>query len=93
MIVVIPFGLLELSKSSEILLNFLCLAIAYEKSLKLDCSNLQAILNRDDRIRTCDPRIPNAMRYQAALHPVVMLYSMAIRTQNSTFADFLSYSS
>ena len=25
---------------------------------------------RGDRIRTCDPLVPNQMRYQAALHPV-----------------------
>ena len=25
--------------------------------------------NRDDKIRTCDPRDPNTVRYQAALHP------------------------
>ena len=27
-------------------------------------------MNRDDRIRTCDPMLPKHMRYQAALHPV-----------------------
>ena len=26
--------------------------------------------NRDDRIRTCGPFVPNEVRYQAALHPV-----------------------
>ncbi len=25
--------------------------------------------NRDDRIRTCGPFVPNEVRYQAALHP------------------------
>ncbi len=24
---------------------------------------------RDDRIRTCDPFVPNEVRYRAALHP------------------------
>ena len=28
-----------------------------------------SIKNRDDKIRTCDPRDPNTVRYQAALHP------------------------
>ena len=27
-------------------------------------------INRDDRIRTCGPFVPNEVRYQAALHPV-----------------------
>ena len=27
------------------------------------------IANRDDRIRTCGPFVPNEVRYQAALHP------------------------
>ena len=26
---------------------------------------------RDDRIRTCDPHVPNVVRYRAALHPVI----------------------
>ena len=26
-------------------------------------------INRDDRIRTCGPFVPNEVRYQAALHP------------------------
>ena len=31
-------------------------------------------LNRDDRIRTCGPFVPNEVRYQAALHPVTLAY-------------------
>ncbi len=27
------------------------------------------VFNRDDRIRTCGPFVPNEVRYQAALHP------------------------
>ena len=30
------------------------------------------IKNRDDKIRTCDPRDPNTVRYQAALHPDIL---------------------
>ncbi len=29
----------------------------------------KATINRDDRIRTCGPFVPNEVRYQAALHP------------------------
>jgi hypothetical protein len=28
------------------------------------------LFGRDDRIRTCDPYVPNVVRYRAALHPV-----------------------
>lgn len=34
----------------------------------------QIYLFRDDRIRTCDFHYPKVTRYQAALHPVMMLY-------------------
>jgi lipoic acid synthetase len=30
----------------------------------------RGVANRDDRIRTCGPFVPNEVRYQAALHPV-----------------------
>ena len=33
----------------------------------LEC---HATKNRDDRIRTCGPFVPNEVRYQAAPHPV-----------------------
>jgi len=32
-------------------------------------ANAGPVLNRDDRIRTCGPFVPNEVRYQAALHP------------------------
>lgn len=31
---------------------------------------------RDDRIRTCDTMLPKHMRYQAALHPVCMIFEL-----------------
>ena len=42
---------------------------------------------RDDKIRTCDPVVPNDVRYLAALHPVLishknkdLLFSSKINT-------------
>ncbi len=31
---------------------------------------------RDDKIRTCDPYVPNVVRYRAALHPVLFSYKI-----------------
>ena len=49
--------------------------IHYEQNMRkvkmhlLQSSNSKQNKNRDDKIRTCDPRDPNTVRYQAALHP------------------------
>ena len=40
---------------------------------------------RDDKIRTCDPRDPNTVRYQAALHP-----DKIVKSTYSVF-NFLRY--
>ena len=40
---------------------------------KFDLETDFCIKNRDDKIRTCDPRDPNTVRYQAALHPDIVI--------------------
>ena len=40
-----------------------------ERSSQLSYLAIFNINGRDDRIRTCDPLIPNQVHYQAVLHP------------------------
>ncbi len=39
------------------------------EDIKYFKGNISDKKNRDDRIRTCDPFVPNEVRCQAALHP------------------------
>jgi hypothetical protein len=39
------------------------------------CLKALCLLSRDDKIRTCDPLHPMQVRYRAALHPDVFLFS------------------
>ena len=36
-------------------------------------------INREDRIRTCDPLVPNQVLYQAELLPEVFILSLGIK--------------
>lgn len=38
-------------------------------SFKVDKSECMKPFGREDRIRTCDPHVPNVVRYRAALLP------------------------
>ncbi len=40
---------------------------------KTRSSRCGLLVGRDDRIRTCDPYVPNVVRYRAALHPVFLI--------------------
>jgi hypothetical protein len=45
-------------------------------------------IGRDDRIRTCDPLTPSQVRYQAALHPELLVYvRLKPETTCSCYAD------
>jgi hypothetical protein len=46
-------------------------------------------IGRDDRIRTCDPLTPSQVRYQAALHPVLIYARARFFGKSGTPAFFL----
>ena len=54
----------------------------------------EPIKNRDDKIRTCDPRVPNTVRYQTALHPddnillLSMFYMIFVLLNNKSTINF-----
>ena len=48
--------------------------------------NIEAILkSREDRIRTCDPLVPNQVRYRPALLPVFRKAKLDLYEQNNPF--------